>query len=65
MGGAPYGYRYIDKYIGGGQALFEINEEEADVVRKVFLWVGRERARSMSSAKYYVNYNTNREKVLG
>lgn len=44
MGGAPYGYRYIDKYMGGGQALFEINEEEADVVRKVFLWIGRERA---------------------
>ncbi len=43
MGGAPYGYRYIDKHMGGGQALFEINEEEADVVRKVFLWVGRER----------------------
>lgn len=44
MGGAPYGYRYIDKCTGVGQALFEINEEEADVVRKVFLWVGRERA---------------------
>ncbi len=43
MGGAPYGYRYIDKHMGGGQALFEINEKEADVVRKVFLWIGRER----------------------
>ncbi|KAF5304408.1 hypothetical protein FQR65_LT18868 [Abscondita terminalis] len=47
MGGAPYGYRYIDKYMGGGQALFEINEEEANVVRKVFLWVGREKDRSV------------------
>lgn len=43
MGGAPYGYRYIDKYMRGGQALFEINEEEANVVRKLFFWVGRER----------------------
>ncbi len=65
MGGAPYGYRYIDKYMGGGQALFEINEEEANVVRKVFLWVGRESWGSVSSAKHYVYYNTNRKKVLG
>ncbi len=43
MGGAPYGYRYINKHIGGGQAFFEINEEEAEIVRKMFFWVGRER----------------------
>ncbi|WP_353272702.1 recombinase family protein [Wolbachia endosymbiont (group A) of Urophora cardui] len=43
MSGAPYGYRYINKHIGGGQAFFEINEEEAEVIRKMFFWVGRGR----------------------
>lgn len=38
MSGAPYGYRYINKHIGGGQAFFEINEEEAEVIRKMFFW---------------------------
>ncbi|WP_264337395.1 MULTISPECIES: recombinase family protein [unclassified Wolbachia] len=44
MSAAPYGYRYINKNTETGQALFEIYEEEAEVVRKVFSWVGRERA---------------------
>lgn len=43
LGGAPYGYRYVDKYSGGGQAQYEINEGEAGVVRKIFFWVGHER----------------------
>lgn len=41
---APYGYRYITKVEGGGQARFEIVLEEARVVRQVFRWVGQERA---------------------
>ncbi len=41
--GAPYGYRYVTKHEGGGQARYEIVLEEARVVRKVFAWVGRER----------------------
>lgn len=41
--GAPYGYRYIDKHTGGGQAAYQINEEEAIIVRKMFAWVGQER----------------------
>jgi site-specific DNA recombinase len=41
--GAPYGYRYIRKADGGGQARYEIVLEEARVVRQVFDWVGRER----------------------
>jgi site-specific DNA recombinase len=41
--GAPYGYRYITKHAGGGQARYEILLEEARVVRQVFDWVGRER----------------------
>ena len=43
LGGAPYGYRYITVAEGGGQARYEICEEEARVVRQVFTWVGRER----------------------
>lgn len=43
LGGAPYGYRYIDKYAGGGSALYEIHEEEMVVVQKIFSWVGYDR----------------------
>lgn len=41
---APYGYRYISRHGRGGEARFEINEEEARIVRQVFTWIGRERA---------------------
>jgi site-specific DNA recombinase len=34
---------YIDKHTGRGQASFEIVEEEAEIVRKLFNWIGRER----------------------
>lgn len=43
LSGAPYGYRYITIGEGGGQARYEICEEEAQVVRQIFTWVGRER----------------------
>lgn len=43
LSGAPYGYRYVTKHEGGGQARYEIVLEEARVVRQVFAWVGRER----------------------
>jgi site-specific DNA recombinase len=43
LGGAPYGYRYISKHEGGGQARYEILPEEARVVRQVFDWIGRDR----------------------
>lgn len=41
---APYGYRYVSKQEGGGQARFEVVLEQAQVVRQIFDWVGRERA---------------------
>src|SRR4029453_9579499 len=41
--GAPYGYRYITKHDGGGQARYEIMLEEARVVRQIFDWIGRDR----------------------
>jgi site-specific DNA recombinase len=40
---APYGYRYVNKQDGAGEARFEIELEEARVVRQVFAWVGRDR----------------------
>ena len=43
LGGAPYGYRYVTKQEGDGEAHFEIVWEEARVVRQVFEWVGRDR----------------------
>jgi site-specific DNA recombinase len=43
LSGAPYGYRYIPKTEGGGQARYEIVLDEARVVRQIFAWVGRDR----------------------
>ena len=40
---APYGFRYIDKYTNNGEASFEMMEEQAEVVRKIFNWVGNKR----------------------
>jgi site-specific DNA recombinase len=44
LSGAPYGYRYVSKQEGAGQARYEIVPAEAQVVRQVFEWVGSERA---------------------
>jgi site-specific DNA recombinase len=43
LGGAPYGYRYIGKHEGGGEARYQVMAEEARVVRKIFVWFGQER----------------------
>ena len=43
LSGAPYGYRYITKAEGGGEARYEIIPEQARVVRQIFQWVGIER----------------------
>ena len=40
---APYGYRYVNKQEGGGNARFEIVFDEARVVQQVYTWVGQER----------------------
>jgi site-specific DNA recombinase len=40
---APYGYRYLNKLEGSGEARFEIVFDEARIVRQVFMWVGQER----------------------
>jgi len=43
LSAAPYGYRYITRREGDGQAAYEVNEQQATVVRQVFQWVGRDR----------------------
>jgi site-specific DNA recombinase len=37
--GAPFGYRYICRAAGGGVARFEIAEDEAEIVRRIFAWL--------------------------
>jgi site-specific DNA recombinase len=41
--GAPYGYRYVSKHEGDGEARFQVVASEARVVRKMFAWAGHER----------------------
>ena len=43
LSGAPFGYRYIGRHVGGGVARFERHEDEARIVRMIFRWVGVER----------------------
>jgi site-specific DNA recombinase len=43
LSGAPYGYHYIDVQQGHGQARYEVQPEQAQVVRQIFDWIGRER----------------------
>jgi site-specific DNA recombinase len=43
LSGAPYGYHYIDTQQGNGQARYEVHLEQAQVVRQIFDWMGRER----------------------
>lgn len=43
LSGAPYGYRYIGKNEGHGQASYQVILEQARVVRQIFEWVGQER----------------------
>lgn len=40
---APYGYRYVTREAGGGAARYDMDENAASVVRRIFAWVGHER----------------------
>jgi len=42
LGAAPYGYRFISKHAGGGEAYYQVVPEEAQVVRRIFEWVAYE-----------------------
>jgi hypothetical protein len=39
----PFGYRYVSRTQGDGVARFEVVEEEAQVVRLIFAWIGLDR----------------------
>ena len=43
LGAAPYGYRFISKHAGGGEAHYQVVPAEARVVRQIFEWVAYER----------------------
>ncbi len=43
LSGATYGYRYVSKHEGDGEARYQVVAGEAQVVRKIFEWVGQER----------------------
>ena len=43
LSAAPYGYRYVSKHEGGGQARYDVVLESARVVRQIFAWVGQQR----------------------
>lgn len=44
LSGAPYGYHYVDAQQGNGQARYQVQPEQAPVVRQIFDWIGQERA---------------------
>ncbi len=44
LGRAPYGYRFVSRATGDGVARFEVVENEAAVVRRIFQWIAQERA---------------------
>jgi site-specific DNA recombinase len=43
LSGAPYGYRYVGKHEGDGEARYQVVTHEARVVRTIFTWVGQDR----------------------
>jgi site-specific DNA recombinase len=43
LSAAPYGYRYVPRHVGGGQAAWVIVPEEARIVRQMFDWMAHER----------------------
>jgi len=44
LSGAPYGYRYVSKQEGDGEAHYRMVFEEAKVAREIFEWIGLEGA---------------------
>jgi site-specific DNA recombinase len=43
LSGAPFGYRYVGKFQGGGCTAYEVMPEQARVVQQIFAWVGYDR----------------------
>ena len=42
IGHAPYGYRYVSKHQGDGEARYDLVVDEARVLKDMFTWVGVE-----------------------
>jgi site-specific DNA recombinase len=42
LGHAPYGYRYVSKHEGGGEARYEVDADASRRVQALFRWVGVE-----------------------
>jgi site-specific DNA recombinase len=42
LGHAPYGYRYVPKHEGGGEARYEVVAEDSRHLQDMFRWVGLE-----------------------
>ena len=42
LSNAPYGYRYVSKSEGGGEACYDVILPEAQVVVQMFKWIGEE-----------------------
>lgn len=55
LSSAPYGYRYINKQTNVGQAALEINIEEAEIVKKIFFWIGKDRCSMMEISRKLKN----------
>jgi len=47
---APYGYKYIGKHDGDGEARYEIVFEEARVVQQIFDWLEKREYQSEKCA---------------
>jgi site-specific DNA recombinase len=43
LSGPPYGYRYISKHEGDGEASYQVVFEQSRVVQQIFKWVGQDR----------------------
>jgi site-specific DNA recombinase len=43
MTNAPFGYRYIPKHEGGGEAQYQVVLDEARIVQEIYQWVAQER----------------------
>jgi site-specific DNA recombinase len=64
--GAPFGYRYVSRTEGGGVARFEVVEEEAQIVRLVFAWIGLDRVslREVCRRLRQAGYQTRRRATI-
>ena len=48
---APYGYRYVSKQEGAGQARYEVVWDQARIVQKLFTWVAEDRLTIREAAR--------------